>query len=97
VETPALTLALEQNLPNPFNPATTIPFVLEAASRVVLRVYDVRGALVATLYDGVLPEGRHTIGWDGRNDHGRTVSSGTYLYSLVAGNRHLSRKMLMVR
>ncbi len=97
VEIPALTLTLGQNLPNPFNPATAIPFVLEATSRVMLRVYDVRGALVATLFDGVLPAGRHTVGWDGRNDRGSVVSSGTYLYSLVAGKQRLSRKMLMVR
>jgi hypothetical protein len=97
VETPALTLALGQNLPNPFNPATTIPFVLAASTRVVLRVYDVRGARVATLFDGILPEGRHAIGWDGRNDRGSMVSSGTYLYSLVAGKQRLARKMLMVR
>ncbi|HEU4364776.1 MAG TPA: FlgD immunoglobulin-like domain containing protein [Candidatus Krumholzibacteria bacterium] len=97
VRTPARTLALDQNVPNPFNPATTIPFVLAETSRVLLRVYDVRGAHVATLCDGVLPGGRHSIGWDGRNDGGRAVSSGTYLYSLVAGKHRLSRKMLMVR
>jgi hypothetical protein len=97
LETPALTLALGQNAPNPFNPATTIPFVLAATSRVLLRVYDVRGAHVATLFDGVLPGGRHSIGWNGRNDSGRAVSSGTYLYALVAGKERLSRKMLMVR
>ena len=97
VETPELSLSLGQNVPNPFNPATTIPFVLDVASRVLVRVYDVRGAHIATLFDGTLPEGRHAIGWDGRNQAGRAVSSGTYLYSLIAGRQHLSRKMLMVR
>jgi len=97
VETPALTLSLGQNAPNPFNPMTSIPFVLDASTRVMLRVYDVRGALVATLFDGVLGEGTHRIAWNGRNDAGRPVSSGTYLYSLVAGKHRLARKMLMVR
>jgi hypothetical protein len=97
VEIPALTFMLGQNVPNPFNPATTIPFVLANTSRVVLRVYDVRGALVATLFEGILPQGRHAIGWDGRSDAGSVVSSGTYLYSLVAGKQRRSRKMLMVR
>jgi hypothetical protein len=97
VEMPALTFMLGQNVPNPFNPATTIPFVLANTSRVVLRVYDVRGALVATLFEGILPQGRHAIGWDGRSDAGSVVSSGTYLYSLVAGKQRRSRKMLMVR
>jgi hypothetical protein len=97
VAVPALALALGQNLPNPFNPATTIPFVLEATSRVLLRVYDVRGALVATLHDGVLEAGRHAIGWDGRNDRGRAVTSGTYFYTLAAGKQRLARKMMVVR
>ncbi len=97
VETPPLALALGQNVPNPFNPATTIPFVLDAASHVQLRVYDVRGAVIATLVDGMLPEGRHTIAWNGRNSAGRPVSSGTYLYGLVAGKQRLSRKMVLVR
>ena len=97
VETPALLLSLGQNVPNPFNPATSIPFVRDATTRVRLRVYDVRGALVATLFEGVLPQGSHAIAWDGRNNAGRVVSSGTYLVSLVAGNHRLSRKMLMVR
>lgn len=97
VAMPALALSLGQNAPNPFSPATTIPFVLDATTRVLLRVYDVRGALVATLHDGVLPEGRHAIAWNGRNDAGRAVSSGTYLYALVAGKQRLARKMLVVR
>ncbi|HEX5130925.1 MAG TPA: FlgD immunoglobulin-like domain containing protein [Candidatus Krumholzibacteria bacterium] len=97
LETPALALALGQNAPNPFNPGTSIPIVLDTASRVLLRVYDVRGARVATLFDGALPAGAHVIAWDGRDARGRPVVSGTYLYSLVAGKHRLARKMQVLR
>jgi hypothetical protein len=97
VTTPALATALGQNYPNPFNPATKIPFTLENAGRVVVRVFDVRGAHVTTVFDGTLGEGRHSLAWSGRDDAGRPVASGLYLYTLDAGKRTLSRKMLLVR
>jgi hypothetical protein len=97
VTTPALALTLGQNYPNPFNPSTKIPFTVETAGRVVVRVFDVRGAQVATIFDGVLGEGRHTLEWSGRDDAGRPVASGLYLYALTTGKRTLSRKMLLVK
>jgi len=97
VETPALVLELGQNIPNPFNPVTTLPFVLDTGSRVAIRIYDVRGALVTTLFEGALPEGSHRIRWDGRDSAGRSVASGAYIAVLVSGNRQISRKMLLVR
>jgi FlgD Ig-like domain len=97
VQTPALSLALDQNVPNPFNPRTTIPFVLDVASRVRLGIYDVRGIEVARLFDGMLSPGRHEIAWDGRDRLGRLVSSGPYFYALVAGNHRLSRKMVLLK
>ncbi len=96
-QTPALALALEQNVPNPFNPRTTIPFVLDVASRVRLGIYDVRGSEVARLFDGMLPPGRHAIAWDGRDRLGRLVASGTYFYAFAAGNHRLSRKMMLLK
>ena len=97
VTTPALALALGANAPNPFNANTRIPFTLDEASRVALRIYDVRGAHVATLLDMTLPQGRHEADWPGLDDVGRRVASGAYFCVLVAGNRRLSRKMLLVR
>ncbi len=44
-----------------------------------------------------LPAGLHTAVWDGKNDSGRAVSSGTYLYRLESGPQVLSRKMQLVR
>jgi hypothetical protein len=97
VATPAVALALGQNAPNPFNPATRIPFTLARAARVVLRVYDVRGALVTTLFEGQLGEGAHTMAWDGRDAAGRPVSSGIYVYALTADRRTLSKKMTLLK
>jgi hypothetical protein len=97
VTTPALDVALGQNYPNPFNPSTQIPFTLDAAGRVLVRVFDVRGALVATVHDGTLGEGRHAVAWSGRDDLGQPVASGIYLYSLTTGKRTMSRKMVMLK
>lgn len=97
VTTPALALALGQNYPNPFNPTTQIPFTLERAGRVRVRVFDVRGTHVATVHDGTLGEGRHSLEWAGRNDNGQPVASGIYLYTLTTGTRTLSKKMVMVK
>ncbi len=97
VTTPALALALGQNYPNPFNPTTKIPFTLENEGRVLIRVFDVRGRLVATVHDAVLSHGRHFVEWSGRDDNGQTVASGLYLYTLTTGKRTMSKKMVMVK
>jgi hypothetical protein len=97
VTTPAISLALGQNYPNPFNPTTKIPFTLESEGRVLIRVFDVRGALVATVHDAVLAQGRHSVEWSGRDDTGRPVASGLYLYTLTTGKRTMSKKMVLVK
>ena len=86
------TLALHQNYPNPFNPVTTIVFDLPKASHVKLSIYSITGAEVATLIDTVLPATRHEIQWDARG-----WPSGTYIYSIRAGDRSLSRRMILVK
>ena len=90
-------LALRQNYPNPFNPATAISFVAPAAGRAVLRIYDVRGAVVRTLLDRVVPAGEASVRWDGRDDAGRQVHSGIYFYELRLGAERVSRKMVLLR
>ncbi|MBN2460819.1 MAG: C10 family peptidase, partial [Candidatus Cloacimonetes bacterium] len=69
------------NYPNPFNPETTIRFTLAENSRVILVVYNCKGQKVRTLIDGQRDSGSHSINWNGRDDSGRKVSSGVYLYS----------------
>jgi flagellar hook assembly protein FlgD len=88
---------LHPNIPNPFNPTTTIRFDLAGSGRVTLRVFDVRGRVVRTLVDGLEPAGHRLVEWDGRNDGGRVVPSGTYFYRLTAPGFEQTRTMLMLK
>jgi hypothetical protein len=95
--TPSIALALQPNAPNPFRDNTRIPFTLDVDAHVTIRVYDVTGALVATLLDGPLAQGSHDVNWNGADSSGRRVASGAYFYTLTAARRTQSRKMLLVR
>jgi hypothetical protein len=97
VTTPAHALLLEQNVPNPFNPSTTISFLVPGTSRTTVTVYDISGAVVKTLVDAVLDPGRRTVVWDGTNASGETVGSGTYFYRLVTNKKSVTRKMLLLK
>ena len=90
---------LLQNRPNPFNPATTIRYDLPEAGHVVLRIYSLNGQLVRSLVNDQFNAGRHTVEWDGRDETGRTVSSGIYLYRLVVdGGRYMAtRRMVFLK
>jgi hypothetical protein len=88
---------LNQNVPNPFNPTTTISFALPASESVSLRVYNIKGELVATLIDRHLAPGYKEITWDARDDLGKTVASGVYFYRLVAGSFVQTKKMVLLR
>jgi hypothetical protein len=94
---PAGTLALHQNRPNPFNPTTKISFVLPSASDVDLSIYDAQGKLVETMVAGRMEAGVKTYTWDGRDRQGEEVSSGVYFYRLTAGNRTLTKKMVLLK
>jgi hypothetical protein len=104
VDTPAPTdaprphrLALDQNLPNPFNPRTEIRFELPRAARVTLQVYDLRGRLVRTLVNGPREAGPQTVTWSGRDARGAEVASGVYVYRLATGGQVLQRKMTLLK
>lgn len=98
VDTPAAAPVLHGNVPNPFNPVTTIAFELAAAApQVLLQVYDLKGTLVATLHRGPAAAGRHELAWGGLDDAGREAPSGTYLSRLTVGGRRVTGKMTLVR
>lgn len=96
-ELPSGRFALDQNAPNPFNPTTTIAFNLDRAGQASLKVFNVRGQLVRTLVDGRLAAGPKQVVWDGRDDAGAAVASGTYLYRLQSGDQVQQRKMLLLK
>jgi len=89
--------AVAQNHPNPFNPSTAIEFKLPARRHVRLGIYNLDGRLVRNLLDGDLPAGEHVVTWNGRDDAGRDVASGTYLYRITAGRDVVTRKMTLAR
>jgi subtilisin family serine protease len=89
--------ALVGAVPNPFNPQTTIHFTLPADSRCELRLYDVQGRLVRTLVDDTRPAGLNQVNWNGRDDSGRSVASGTYFARLQAGGEQSVKSLVLVR
>ena len=89
--------ALYQNVPNPFNPTTTIGFDLPKLARVTLSIYDVTGTLINTLVDGEMAPGRKSIRWDGRDTGGLGVASGVYFYRLETPTFGQSKKMILLR
>ena len=91
------TFAVAQNVPNPFNPETAIAYALPRQTEVVLKIYNLLGQEVRRLVDGVMPAGYHRVVWDGRDAYGRRVSSGVYIYRLVAGDFLATHKMLVLK
>jgi hypothetical protein len=89
--------ALLPAYPNPFNPQTTIRYEIAARAHVSLRIYDVSGAAVRTLVDESKPAGSYTLTWDGRDNHGSSVSSGVYFYRITAGSFSDVRKVTLVK
>jgi photosystem II stability/assembly factor-like uncharacterized protein len=90
-------LKLEQNYPNPFNPSTTIRYELSFGSKISLKVYNLLGQEVRTLFSGNRPAGVHSVSWDGRDNQGRSVASGVYVYRLEGRASSETRKMVLAR
>ena len=89
---------LANNYPNPFNPATTIKYVLPQAADVELTVYNVIGQPVRTLVAEHQNAGRYVVEWNATNDSGHSLSSGMYFYRLEAGGEFLeTKKMLLLK
>jgi hypothetical protein len=88
---------LGQNVPNPFNPSTIIPYRLSVDGRTAIRIYDVRGALIKSLVDGPRAAGDHRVSWDGRDSFGRAVPSGVYFYRLETPSGVESKPMMLAR
>jgi len=83
--------------PNPFNPRTTIAYGLAEAAVVKLAIYDLRGMLVRVLEAGSRPSGRHQTIWDGQDNRGRAVPTGTYFCRLSTSQGSQTRKLTLAR
>jgi hypothetical protein len=88
---------LSQNYPNPFNPSTTIQFQVPQASDVTVIVYDMLGQAVKSLFAGQVQAGKYTIEWDGTNNAGSKLSSGSYIYRMTAGEFVESKEMILLK
>jgi sugar lactone lactonase YvrE len=84
--------ALSQNYPNPFNPSTSISYTLPEAGMTTLKVYDMLGREVATLVNGVVSQGSHTVTFNAEN-----LGSGVYMYELRSGNTRITNKMTLMK
>jgi hypothetical protein len=86
---------LEQNLPNPFNPSTTISFEIPEDVNVTLTIYDVNGRVIEKPFqNNNLKAGLHRYIWN--TDH-KGLSSGIYFYKLEAGNFSETKKMILMK
>lgn len=88
------------NYPNPFNPSTVIRITIPSAlafRHVSLVIYDILGREVRVLHQGELPAGTYLAEWDGRNQSGAELSSGTYIYKVSAGDESVSGKLMLVK
>ncbi len=88
---------LDQNYPNPFNPATEISYHLNKAGMVRLTIYNALGQKVRTLVDRFQHNGQYRIQWNGKNELGRSVPSGLYIYRMQLNKDLKIRKMLLIK
>lgn len=83
--------------PNPFNPRTTVQYALPTGGVARIVIFDLAGRRIRTLVSGYVDAGRHEAHWDGRDEQGRTVASGVYLYRLVAGGFAQTNRMVLLK
>jgi len=88
---------VEQNVPNPFNPVTTITFINTSELKVKIEIYDILGRKVRVLVDKFFPAGTHSIIWESRDDQGNTVSNGIYFYRVITDSHIITRKMVLLK
>ena len=83
---------LSQNYPNPFNPTTTISFTIPESGDVTVDIFNVAGQKVASLVNGQMNAGSHSVVWDASD-----FSAGVYFYSIKAGNYTRTMKMTLLK
>jgi hypothetical protein len=88
---------LNQNYPNPFNPLTEIRFSVPYDGKATLKVYNLIGQVVATLFDGEATAGEHSVTFNAISTDSREIPSGVYLYELKFGGMRLVHKMVLMR
>jgi len=83
--------------PNPFNPQTSISYTVETGGVVSIRIFSVTGRLVRSLFEEAAPAGAHEVRWDGQDDGGRPVPSGTYFVRVEQNGGSSLSKLSVIR
>jgi hypothetical protein len=88
---------LMQNYPNPFNAITKIDYELPKKSNVKINIYNILGQRVRTLVDKVIDKGYRNVFWDGKDNNGKVMSSGVYIYMLKVGDKVMTKKLTLIK
>ncbi|MDR3667580.1 MAG: fibronectin type III domain-containing protein, partial [Ignavibacteriaceae bacterium] len=88
---------LFQNYPNPFNGQTIIKYQLTDRGWMTLEVFDILGRKIRTLVNEFQLPGEFTLRWDGKNDNGKMLASGVYIYRMRIGTFVSSKKLMMLK
>ncbi|MEO0228189.1 MAG: SBBP repeat-containing protein [candidate division WOR-3 bacterium] len=86
-----------ENFPNPFLSITTIGYLVNKKGEIIIKIYNADGQLVRTIYEGEKQAGSYTINWDGRDNEGVKLPSGSYFYQLEIDGKRQTKKMVLVR
>ena len=92
-------IQLKGNYPNPFNPSTTINFAVnnDLNEMAEIKIYNLKGQLIKTLYVQIRGKGEYSVNWDGQNELNKHVATGVYLYKITCGQHHAAGKMILIK
>ena len=90
-------LELYNNHPNPFNSETIIRFSLPSQEYIELHIYNINGQVVRDLVNNNLSGGLHSVRWDGKDNYGRVVASGIYLYRLKSSSEQITKRLMLIK
>ena len=88
---------LYQNYPNPFNPSTSVKFSVPSEGLVTVKVHDMLGQEITTLFSENVSAGVKTLNWNGKDNNGNDMSSGSYICRMTAGDFSQSVKMILLK
>jgi len=91
------TFSLNSIFPNPFNPSTSISLSVPNNSNLILNVFDIRGRLINSLYDGSIDQGSYTFKWDGQNMKGQMVPAGMYICRAESSGSVVTKKITLLK
>ncbi|MBK7228517.1 MAG: T9SS type A sorting domain-containing protein [Ignavibacteriales bacterium] len=92
-----INFTVSQNYPNPFNPSTSIKYSIPNHSLVQIRVYDITGSLVKTLYNAEQNAGKYEVLWNSKDNEGNQVATGIYFMQFRAGDYSNTIKMMLLK